>query len=117
MGARNSSVFAEGGVVQSSCIRTGLPAACIETELWLLVVTGRAGPILGAGGILREGLDPIDQALDGSDWDGSDMFVPANRNVILLTDGAARRLKSARLRNVLFEPAGLTPAPPRGVFP
>jgi hypothetical protein len=86
----------------------------IDSEVSLLVVTGRAGPVFGAGGIVREDLDPVGQYLDINDWDGSEIFVPANRNVILLTERAAQALQAARLRNVVLEPAGFIPAPVTG---
>jgi hypothetical protein len=72
----------------------------ITSDLSLLLVRGRAGPVFGVGGIVRQDLDPVGQYLDPSEWDGSDLFLPANRSVILVTE-----------RNVALEPAGLLPSP------
>jgi hypothetical protein len=80
-------------------------------DLWLLGVTGRSGPIYGVGGSPRLDVDSFGQYLDSAEWDGSDMFVPSNRRVILITGRAASKLERASLRNVALEPAGIEPTP------
>jgi hypothetical protein len=73
--------------------------------LSLLHVFGCSGPILAQEPITGD----IGQYLDPQTWDGSDLFLPKNHNGILLTRQAKDVLAGKRLRNVLFEPAGLLP--------
>ena len=81
------------------------------TAWWILGVAGRAGPVqTGATGGSR-GLDPLGHYLDPREWDGSDLFHPANEGTILVTPRAAEAIRDARLKNVLLEPGGLEPPP------
>jgi len=80
-------------------------------DLTLLAVTGRSGPVYGAGGESRPGLDMIGQYLDPHEWDGSDVFLPTNRRSILVTGPAAKGIARFRFRNVDLQPAGLEPLP------
>lgn len=82
--------------------------------LWLLVITGTAGPIYGINEARRQGLPALGQYLDPAEWDGSDLFVPANTSEILVTSSCAELLKRARLRNLRLEPAGLEATPRTG---
>jgi hypothetical protein len=81
--------------------------------VWLLAVSGRSGSVYGVGGAPRLDVDTLGQYLDPTEWDGSDLFVPANQQVILLTAQAAHALDAARLRNLVVDPAGLEPTPQR----
>jgi hypothetical protein len=83
----------------------------LDNRLALLAVTGRAGPVYGAGGQTRPGVDAIGQYLDPGESDGSDVFLPANRRSILLTGAAAEKIARLGLRNVDLQPAGLEPLP------
>ncbi len=87
------------------------PRERLESGLWLLGVTGRCGPVYGVDGVARAGLDPVGQYLDPDEWDGADVFLPRNRNVVLLTPEAGRVLGRARLMNVDLEPGGLEATP------
>ena len=80
-------------------------------DVAVLAVTGRAGPIYGAGGATRPDLDMIGQYLDPHEWDGSDLFLPRNRRSILVTGPAAKEIARFRFRNVDLRPAGIEPLP------
>ncbi len=97
---------------------TGWRAVPVEIEnepalgpLWLLVVTGRAGPVYGVDEKYREGLPAFGYFLDPAEWDGSDLFVPANTSEVLVTAPCADLLKKARFRNLRLEPASLETKP------
>ena len=77
----------------------GMPS---ETAWWVLGVAGRAGPVRRG-----KGLDSLSQYLDPREWDGSDLFHPANENTVLVTARAAELIRDAHLKNVRLEPAGL----------
>lgn len=83
----------------------------LDNRLALLVITGRAGPVYGACGQTRPGVDVIGQYLDPNEWDGSDLFLPANRRSILVAGPAAEKIARLGLRNVNLEPAGIEPLP------
>ena len=83
----------------------------LDNRLALLAVTGRAGPLYGAGGQTRPGVDAIGQYLDPREWDGSDLFLPANRRSILVTGPTAEKIARLDLRNVELLPAGIEPLP------
>jgi hypothetical protein len=86
----------------------------VPAPLWLLAIIGTCGPIYGVGGQPFAGMDGISQYLDPRRWDGSNFFLPDNRNSILVDDVAAKLLRSSGLENVLVEPAGLEPLPGTG---
>jgi hypothetical protein len=77
--------------------------------LSLLTVTGRSGPIIGAGGIDMPGVDRIGQYLDASNWDGSDIFLPANSRSILVVPDAAKAVEARHPKDLQFDLAGLEP--------
>jgi hypothetical protein len=78
---------------------------------WILGVAGRAGPVRTGEKGVPPGLDPMEQYLDPREWDGSDLFHPANEGTILVTSRAAQAIDDAHLKNVLLEPRGLEPPP------
>jgi hypothetical protein len=80
-------------------------------KVWLLTVRGRSGPVYGVDGAHRDGLETLGQYLDPKEWDGSDLFVPSNRNVILIARQAAETLEAAHLSNLELDPAGLEATP------
>jgi hypothetical protein len=86
----------------------GLP---LQTTWWVLGIAGRAGPVLTGPRAVRAGLDALGQYLDPREWDGSDMFHPANEGTVLVSSRASQAIQQARLKNVLLEPAGLAPIP------
>jgi hypothetical protein len=79
--------------------------------LWLLVITGTTGPVYGVHDLRREELPALGYFLDPTEWDGSDLFVPANTSEILVVPACAAMLKKARLRNLRLEPVGLEVTP------
>jgi hypothetical protein len=90
----------------------------LDERLALLAITGRAGPIYGPGGQTRPDVDAIGQYLDPLEWDGSDLFLPANRRSILVTGPAAEKIAGLGLSNLDLQPAGIEPLPKsRGVAP
>jgi hypothetical protein len=76
-------------------------------EAWLLSISGRCGPVFGAGGVQGESIPSIGHFLDSMQWDGSDMFVPDNLNAIYVTQECAELLRSGGLTNLEIELAGL----------
>src|SRR5438105_13451069 len=67
----------------------GMPS---ETAWWVLGVAGRAGPVrTGKGSPV--GHDRLGHYLDPREWDGSDLFHPANENTILVTARAAELIR------------------------
>jgi hypothetical protein len=79
----------------------------VRGELSLLVGTGRVGPVLYATERAPIGGSKVGAFLGRKRWDGSDLFVPDNENVILVTDRLAEHLRRSRLANLELEPAGL----------
>ena len=78
-------------------------------EWWVLGIAGRGGSVRTGQEAARAGLDPLDQGLDPREWDGSDLFHPANEGTILVTTRAAQVLERAHLKNVVLERTGFTP--------
>jgi hypothetical protein len=83
----------------------------LATTVWLLTVRGRAGPVYALDAAHRDGLDAAGQYLDPKEWDGSHLFVPANRTVILVTRPAAEVLAMAHVANLALDSAGLLATP------
>lgn len=73
-------------------------------DVSLLQVLGRCGPIVKEGDwLLQEEGDR--QCLSVSTWDGSDLFVPENRRMTLLSPRAAETIQGSSLRNVTVDDA------------
>jgi hypothetical protein len=90
----------------------------LDERLALLAVTGRAGPVYGAGGQTHPDVDAIGQYLDPREWDVSDLFLPANRRSILVTGPAAEKIARLGVSNLDLQSAGIEPLPKsRGVAP
>lgn len=85
-----------------------------QAAFHLLTVTGCCGPEYGAQGIQRPDIPPLGLFLDPRDWDGSDLFMPPNANVVLLTARAGGLMRRARLRNLRIEPANYELLPDDG---
>jgi hypothetical protein len=83
----------------------------VPPRLWLLMATGRSGPVYRGGSDERPGLPRFGRFLDPAEWDGSDFFVPPGSGGLLASARAAEQLEEAGLSNVTFEPAGLEPTP------
>jgi len=79
--------------------------------LSLLVATGRVGPIIHASADAPVGDYRFGRFLGIERWDGSDLFVPDNENVILVTDELAAHLRLSQLSNLELEPAGIEAIP------
>jgi hypothetical protein len=86
-------------------------ATDVGSDIYLLGITGRSGPVYSGDLAARHGLDPISQFLDPGKWDGSDLFLPSNRTSILVAAPLAASLETMMLRNVVLEPAGLQTTP------
>jgi hypothetical protein len=80
-------------------------------SLHLLCVHGRCGPVIERADSTSSKTGGVGQYLDPGEWDGSDVFVAANHNAILLSDRGADVIRRARLSNVEVSPAGLEPLP------
>jgi hypothetical protein len=91
-------------------IPVDIPGA--DKELSLLVGTGRVGPIIRASEDAPVGDYKFGRFLGTERWDGSDLFVPDNENVILVTDDLAAHLRQSQLSNLELESAGLEALPP-----
>ena len=83
----------------------------VQDALSLLVGTGRVGPIIHAAEDAPVGDYTFGRFLGTDRWDDSDLFVPDNENVILVTDDLAAHLRKSRLSNLELEPAGLEAFP------
>ena len=83
----------------------------VDTRLSLLVGTGRVGPIVRASGGAPVAGYTFGRFLGTTRWDGSDLLVPDNENVILVTDDLASHLRQSQLSNLELESAGLEAFP------
>jgi hypothetical protein len=81
----------------------------IESQLWLLSITGRCGPLLGVGGDPLENGTEIGTFIDPVQWDGKDFFMAENNNGIFVLGSTAESIQDLHLSNVAFEHAGLQP--------
>jgi hypothetical protein len=92
---------------------TPVVAPQLRVELFLLSGTGTCGPILRASAGKPVGGFSFGRFIDGTLWDGSDLFVPDNEDVLLVGPAAQRILQAARLTNLDLPGAGLEPMPAR----
>jgi hypothetical protein len=83
----------------------------VESQLWLLSISGKCGPLFGVGGTPLKDGPKFGTFIDPGRWEGSDFFMPDNSNATYVVGSAAERLQELRLTNVSFEPAGLQPLP------
>jgi len=86
----------------------------VDNGLSLLVGTGRVGPIIRASEDAPVGDYKFGRFLGTERWDGTDLFVPDNENVILVTDNLAAHLRRSHLSNLELEPAGIEAMPLAG---
>jgi hypothetical protein len=78
---------------------------------WLLMLTGRCGPVFGVGGETSDSIPSVGQFLDPTRWDGSDMFTPDNLSAVFMTLECAQKLEQGGLTNLEIEHAGLEALP------
>jgi len=76
--------------------------AANDHDLYLLRIDGRCGLVI-------EPPNSIDSYLNGAEWDGSEMFLAASQDAILVARRCADIIRCARLRNAAVRPAGLKP--------
>jgi hypothetical protein len=79
----------------------------VQSQLRLLSISGRCGPMFGVGGDPYPGIPDIGTFIDPARWDGSDFFMADNNHEILIVSATAKRLRELRLSNVVLEEAGL----------
>lgn len=79
----------------------------VQTQLSLLSISGRCGPMFGVGGDPYPGIASVGSFIDPARWDGSDFFIADNNNEILIVSATAKRLQQLSLSNVVMEEAGL----------
>ena len=79
----------------------------VQSQLRLLSISGRCGPMFGVGGDPYPGIPDIGTFIDPARWDGSDFFMADNNHEILIVSATAKRLQELRLNNVVLEEAGL----------
>jgi hypothetical protein len=78
----------------------------VDVPLSLLSITGKCGPLVGAGGEQTEGT-ALGTFIDPQLWDGSDFFLASNNNSTFVIGSVANAIQRMGLANVAFEPAGL----------
>jgi hypothetical protein len=78
---------------------------------WLLIITGRCGPVFGVGGEESDRVPSVGQFLDPTRWDGSDIFTPDNLSAVFMTTECSQKLEQAGLTNLEIEHAGLEALP------
>jgi hypothetical protein len=84
----------------------------IQSQLWLLSISGRCGPLFGVGGDPYPGGPDVGTFIDPARWDGADFFMADNDNSIHVLGSNAERIYELRLSNVVLESAGLEPVRP-----
>ena len=91
---------------------TPVPVEGIQSQLWLLSISGRCGPLFGVGGDPYPGGPNVGTFIDPARWDGADFFMAYNNNSIHFVGSTAERIHELRLSNVVLESAGLEPVRP-----
>jgi hypothetical protein len=84
----------------------------VQSQLWLLSISGRCGPLFGVGGDLYPSAPDVGTFIDLARWDGADFFMADNNNSIHVVGSTAERIRELRLSNVVLESAGLEPVRP-----
>jgi len=81
----------------------------VQSQLWLLSISGRCGPLFGVGGDPYPSGPDVGTFIDPARWDGADFFMADNNNSIHVVGSTAERIHELRLSNVVLESAGLEP--------
>jgi hypothetical protein len=84
----------------------------VPSQLWLLSISGRCGPLFGVGGDPYPSGPDVGTFIDPARWDGADFFMADNNNSIHVVGSMAEGINELRLSNVVFESAGLEPVRP-----
>ena len=98
-------VLQAGSLSGWTTIPVDIVGSDLERQLFVLVVTGKCGPLTYRGEFNQERyLDPL-----ATGWDGSDLFMPENFSGVLVTGDAAAYIRKARLRTLELVPDPLKP--------